>query len=43
MIGHEIHIARVANGVLAEHWAVVDQLGMLEQLGFSPMPEGAPG
>jgi predicted ester cyclase len=39
---NEIHIARVANGVLAEHWAVVDQLGMLQQLGFVPIPEGAP-
>ncbi len=39
---NEVHIARVANGVLAEHWAVIDQLGMLQQLGFVPMPDGAP-
>ena len=24
-----------------EHWAVQDQLGMLQQLGFSPTPEAA--
>jgi len=34
----EIHIARVANGRLVEHWAVVDQLGMLVQLGIVPAP-----
>ena len=32
----EIHIARFANGKIAEHWAVIDQLGMLTQLGFIP-------
>jgi predicted ester cyclase len=30
----EIHIGRFAGGKVAEHWAVIDQLGMLEQLGF---------
>ena len=39
---NEVHIARVANGMLAEHWAVVDQLGMLQQLGFLPQPGAAP-
>jgi len=34
----EIHIGRVANGRLTEHWAVVDQLGMLVQLGIVPAP-----
>ena len=34
----EIHIARVANGRLVEHWAVIDQLGMLVQLGIVPAP-----
>jgi predicted ester cyclase len=34
----EIHIARVANGRLAEHWGLVDQLGMLVQLGIVPAP-----
>jgi len=34
----EIHIGRLAGGKLAEHWANVDQLGMLQQLGLAPMP-----
>jgi len=34
----EIHIARLANGKVVEHWATVDQLGMLQQLGLAPMP-----
>jgi predicted ester cyclase len=34
----EVHIARVAEGKLAEHSAVYDQLGMLQQLGFVPVP-----
>ena len=34
----EIHIDRVANGRLAEHWGLVDQLGMLVQLGVVPAP-----
>ena len=34
----EIHIGRIANGRLTEHWAVVDQLGMLVQLGIVPAP-----
>jgi predicted ester cyclase len=34
----EIHIARVAGGKLVEHWAAIDQLGMLQQLGVIPMP-----
>lgn len=37
----EVHIGRFANGKLAEHWAVIDQLGMLQQLGLAPGP-GAP-
>ena len=36
----EIHISRFANGKIAEHWANVDQLGMLQQLGLAPMPGG---
>ena len=36
----EIHIARMAGGKLAEHWGVVDRLGMLQQLGFVPPPPG---
>jgi predicted ester cyclase len=34
----EIHIGRVANGRLTEHWALIDQLGMLVQLGIVPAP-----
>jgi predicted ester cyclase len=34
----EIHITRFANGKIVEHWANIDQLGMLQQLGVIPMP-----
>jgi len=34
----EIHITRFENGKAIEHWAVVDQLGMLAQLGFAQAP-----
>jgi steroid delta-isomerase-like uncharacterized protein len=34
----EIHIIRFENGKSVEHWAVVDQLGMLAQLGFAQTP-----
>jgi steroid delta-isomerase-like uncharacterized protein len=34
----EIHIIRFENGKSIEHWAVVDQLGMLAQLGFAQAP-----
>ena len=34
----EIHIGRVANGRLTEHWGLVDQLGMFVQLGIVPAP-----
>jgi steroid delta-isomerase-like uncharacterized protein len=37
-----IDIYRIANGRLAEHWHVVDQLAMLQQLGLIPAPERAP-
>jgi steroid delta-isomerase-like uncharacterized protein len=36
-----IHISRLANGKVVEHWSVQDQLGMLQQLGFAPKPEAA--
>jgi predicted ester cyclase len=32
----EIHIVRFANGKVIEHWANVDQMGMMAQLGFGP-------
>lgn len=38
----EIHIGRGINGRLTEHWAVVDQLGMLVQLGIVPNPGRVP-
>jgi steroid delta-isomerase-like uncharacterized protein len=34
----EIHITRFENGKAIEHWGVVDQLGMLAQLGFAQAP-----
>lgn len=38
----EVHIVRFANGKIVEHWAVADQLGMLQQLGLVPMPGQPP-
>ena len=38
----EIHIGRVANGRLTEHWGLIDQLGMLVQLGIVPAPGRTP-
>lgn len=38
----EIHIGKVANGRLTEHWGLVDQLGMLVQLGIVPAPGRVP-
>jgi predicted ester cyclase len=32
----EIHIGRVVNGRLTEHWGLIDQLGMLVQLDIVP-------
>jgi steroid delta-isomerase-like uncharacterized protein len=37
-----IHITRIKDDKIVEHWAVQDQLGMLQQLGFMPTPEAAP-
>lgn len=37
----QIHIFRVENGKIAEHWAVRDDLGMLQQLGVIATPEYA--
>jgi steroid delta-isomerase-like uncharacterized protein len=38
--GIDIHVLR--DGRMAEHWHVVDQLGLLQQLGAIPTPSGAP-
>ncbi len=32
----ESHIVRFANGKVVEHWANVDQVGMMQQLGLMP-------
>lgn len=34
-----IHIARLKDGKIVEHWSTQDQLGMLQQLGLAPAPE----
>jgi steroid delta-isomerase-like uncharacterized protein len=36
-----IDVHRFQDGRMAEHWHVVDQLAMLQQLGVIPQPEGA--
>ena len=36
----EVHIVRIKDGKIVEHWASVDQLGMLQQLGLAPAPGG---
>jgi steroid delta-isomerase-like uncharacterized protein len=38
----EIHIERVANERVVEHWGVVDQMGMLIQLGVIQAPGQVP-
>ena len=38
----EIHIGRFANGKMVEHWATIDQLGMLQQLGLAPLSHQQP-
>lgn len=34
-----IHIFRITDGKLSEHWAVRDDLDMIRQLGFVPSPK----
>ena len=36
-----IDFHRMADGRMAEHWHVVDQLSQLQQLGLLPSPQGA--
>jgi predicted ester cyclase len=38
--GIDIHAVR--EGRMAEHWHVVDQLALMQQLGLIPAPGGAP-
>jgi predicted ester cyclase len=38
----ETHIVKIVNGKITEHWGVVDQLGMLRQLGLAATREAAP-
>jgi steroid delta-isomerase-like uncharacterized protein len=33
-----IDIVRIAEGKIVEHWAVVDMLGLMQQLGMIPQP-----
>ena len=35
----EIHIGRIANGKVVEHWGSVDQMGMMQQLGLDWAPK----
>lgn len=35
----QIHILRVRDGKVAEHWVVRDDLAMMQQLGLIPQPE----
>jgi predicted ester cyclase len=39
---NEIHIVRMADGQVIEHWGVVQELGMLIQLGVIPSPQRVP-
>ena len=34
-----IDIVRVRDGKIVEHWAIVDQLGLMQQLGVVPAPQ----
>jgi predicted ester cyclase len=38
----EIHISRLRDGKIVEHWGSVDQLGMMQQLGLAPVPTPRP-
>jgi predicted ester cyclase len=35
----EIHMGRIWDGKSVDHWAQIDQLGMLQQLGAIPSPQ----
>jgi steroid delta-isomerase-like uncharacterized protein len=38
-----IDITRFADGKMVEHWGLIDQAGMMIQLGLMPLPPGAEG
>ncbi len=38
----ESHLVKIVNGKITEHWGVIDQLGMLRQLGLAPASEAVP-
>ena len=40
MTGIAVH--RIANGKIVEHWSELDNLGLMQQLGVVPPPEGPP-
>ncbi len=40
-VHEQIHILRLEGGRIAEHWAQVDNVGMMRQLGIMPTPEPA--
>ena len=38
----EMHIGHYVGSKVVEHWATIDELGMLQQLGFAATPEQHP-
>jgi steroid delta-isomerase-like uncharacterized protein len=37
-----VHVVRIPDGSVVEHWAVRDDMAMLQQLGVMPAPAGTP-
>ncbi|HJZ48055.1 MAG TPA: ester cyclase [Roseiflexaceae bacterium] len=35
----EMHIGRIKDGAIVEHWGEIDNMGMLQQLGVIPAPQ----
>jgi predicted ester cyclase len=38
----ESHMARIVNGKFVDHWANIDQVAMMQQLGLMPAPAQSP-